>query len=277
MRKMTIEETKRVELDILSGIADFCDSHGLRYYLAYGTLIGAVRHKGFIPWDDDIDIQMPRDDYNKMIEMFNVENEGKHLRLISPYDSDSLHSFVKIIDTRTVKFESGFKYRNSDQALGIDVDVFPLDGQPDDDAAYSKWYGKKQKIYKMMQFVLMDPNISWKHKIVCTFLQLVRSKAYYQKKADKLQNPYSFNDSKYVGCTASLYNSKKNRHDISLYSESVLLDFEDKKFKAPVGYHEILTAMYGDYMKLPPEDQQVTHHSNTTYFKDEESLINEKV
>ena len=107
--------------------------------------------------------------------------------------------------------------------------------------------------------------------------KLVRSKKYYQSKVDKLQKPYSFNDSKYVGCTASLYNSKKNRHDISLYSESVLLDFEGKKFKAPVGYHEILTAMYGDYMKLPPVENQVTHHSNTTFFKDEEVLVNEKV
>ena len=267
MKKMTVEETKSVELDILSDVADFCDSHGLRYYLAYGTLIGAVRHKGFIPWDDDIDIQMPRDDYNKMIEIFNSEKEKTHLRLISPYDPYSFHSFVKIIDTRTVKKEVGFKYKNA-EPLGIDVDVFPLDGQPDDDGVYSKWYNRKQKIYKLMQFVLMDPNISWKHKIVCNGLRLVRSKAYYQKKADKLQKPYTFDESKFVGCTASLFNSKKNRHAKELYSESVLLDFEDKKFKAPIGYHEILTAMYGDYMQLPPEDQQVTHHSNSTFFKD---------
>ncbi len=266
---MTTEETKSVELGILSDIADFCDSHGLKYYLAYGTLIGAVRHKGFIPWDDDIDIQMPRDDYNKLIKIFNEENEGKHLKLISPYEPDSFHSFVKIIDTRTVKIESGFKYKGA-EPLGIDVDVFPLDGQPDDDAVYSKWYDRKQKIYKMMQFVLLDPNISWKHKIVCTCLQLIRSKADYQKKADKLQAPYNYEESKFVGCTASLFNSRKNRHPKELYAESVLLDFEAKKFKAPVGYHEILTAMYGDYMQLPPEENQVTHHSNTTFFKDEE-------
>ena len=91
---------------------------------------------------------------------------------------------------------------------------------------------------------------------------------YYQKKADKLTAPYKFEESRYVGCTASLFNSKKNRHEKSLYAESVMLDFEDKKFKAPVGYHEILTVMYGDYMKLPPAEQQVTHHLNKTFFKD---------
>lgn len=264
---MSPEETKKVELDILTALADFCDSHGLKYYLAYGTLIGAVRHKGFIPWDDDIDIQMPRPDYDELLRLFNKENEGGPLKVISPYDPKSFYSFAKIIDTRTVKIEDGIKYKGA-EPLGIDVDIFPLDGQPDDDAAYDKWYKNKYKAYKMMHLVLSDPDLTWKRKLICPILQLIRSKEYYQKKADKLTAPYKFEESRYVGCTASLFNSKKNRHEKSLYAESVMLDFEDKKFKAPVGYHEILTAMYGDYMKLPPAEQQVTHHLNKTFFKD---------
>ena len=119
-----------------------------------------------------------------------------------------------------------------------------------------------------MTLVLSDPNLTWKRKLICPLLQLIRSKEYYQKKADKLSAPYKFDGCKFVGCTASAVNSKKNRHDKSLYEKTVELDFEGEKFKAPVGYHEILTAMYGDYMKLPPEDKQVTHHSNLNFYKD---------
>ena len=85
MRKIeTVDELKKIELDILLYFSQFCEKHGLRYFLAYGTLIGAVRHQGFIPWDDDIDIQMPREDYNKLIELYEKENTNVRYELVSP-------------------------------------------------------------------------------------------------------------------------------------------------------------------------------------------------
>ena len=268
MRPMSPEETKSVELKILTDVADFCERHGLRYYLAYGTLIGAVRHKGFIPWDDDIDIQMPREDYVKFLEIFNEENKEGHLRAISPNDPASFYSFTKIIDTRTVKIEAGIKYDNKEH-LGIDIDIFPLDGQPDGEKEYIKWYKKKFKIYKLKALVMSDPDLSWKRKLICPLLQAFRSKEYYQKKADKLQTVYPYADSKYVGCTASLFNSPKNRHNKEDFSDSVKVEFEGHLLNAPIGYDKVLRDLFGDYMQLPPIEQQITHHSNKTFWKND--------
>ena len=133
MKRISFEEAKRVELDILLHVAKFCDEHGLRYFLAYGTLIGAVRHKGFIPWDDDIDIQMPREDYEKLLELYPKENTDEKYFLLAPEMKGAHHPYAKIIDTRTVKKELGAKKNNP---LGVDIDVFPLDGQPDGDKEF---------------------------------------------------------------------------------------------------------------------------------------------
>lgn len=133
MRNISFEEMKKVELEILSFFADFCETHNLRYFLAYGTLIGAIRHKGFIPWDDDVDIQMPREDYDILISLFNIGNDSPY-RLISPLEKQSCYTIVKIIDTRTIKIENGIK----NDPLGIDIDIFPLDGIPSVDKAYIK-------------------------------------------------------------------------------------------------------------------------------------------
>lgn len=146
LRELTVEEHKKIALDILIEIAKFCDENKISYYLAYGTLVGAVRHKGFIPWDDDIDIQMPRNDYEKFVRRFNAGH--KHLQVVSPTDNAAKHTFAKVIDTRTVKVENGINYKDNEY-LGIDVDVFPLDGQPDDEKEYKKYYKKKHDLYQL--------------------------------------------------------------------------------------------------------------------------------
>ena len=145
MREISFEEAKTIEKDILLDIVDFCDTHGLRYYIAYGTLIGAVRHQGFIPWDDDIDINMPREDYNEFLRTYNAEREN--YRVIDPRSDIARHSFAKVIDVRTVKDEPMINCR---EPLGIDVDIFPLDGMPDDMQAYDAWYAELYHIYEKL-------------------------------------------------------------------------------------------------------------------------------
>lgn len=261
-----LEESKKIELEILSYFARFCEEHGLRYFLAYGTLIGAVRHKGFIPWDDDVDVQMPREDYNRLIKIFNDKKEIDYLSLVAPEDKISRHSIVKIIDTRTVKIEKNIDYKNG--YLGIDIDVFPLDGQPDDEGVYSKWYGKLNKTYLLHVVNMLDPAVSIPRRFCVPLVRLFFNKKLLNKKADKLHAAYPYETSQYVGSVESAFNSKKNHIEKNQYENFVMLEFEGHLFRAPCGYDKILSTMYGDYMKLPPEEKQVTHHSNYCYWRE---------
>ena len=267
MREMTFEETKQVELEILSAIAEFCDANEIKYFIAYGTLIGAIRHKGFIPWDDDIDIWMPREDYNRFLESF-TSKDGRY-ELVSPYSKKARHSFTKVIDTRTLKIEKGIDYSNGD--MGVDVDIFPLDGQPENQKEFERFYNKKRFYYLLFNSAITKFSCgSWRYKLfkIATFWTRP-FKVAFVKKCDKISAKYPYATSNIIGSTASLYNSKQNRYKKEWFGEGLDVVFENKQFKAPVNYHAVLTKMYGDYMQLPPEAQQVTHHSNDTFWKED--------
>ncbi|MBQ8546301.1 MAG: LicD family protein [Clostridia bacterium] len=266
MRKLSTEEIKKIELEILEKVDMFCQKHNITYFLAYGTLLGAIRHKGFIPWDDDIDIQMPREDYERFIKVFEEANEYENLKVISPYSSISKHTYVKVIDTRTIKKEERVYYADN-ESLGIDIDVFPLDGQPEKLEDFEKWYNKKYRLYRLHNVSIIDPKaLSIKKRIVRPFIKFLGRDKKYLRKAEKLNNEYAFSECEYVGSTAGLSNSKRNRYHRTCYEKTIDVLFDGHTFKAPVGYDEILTAMYGDYMK-PPKSTQSTH-VNECYLKE---------
>ena len=126
-RLLTIDEIKQTELSILDYIDSVCKQHNVRYYLAYGTLLGAIRHKGFIPWDDDIDIYMLRSDYDRFIQLLSAEKEN-HYSLLSIYnDSDYFYEFAKVVDNRTSINANNLKAMRNE---GVWVDIFPLDNVP---------------------------------------------------------------------------------------------------------------------------------------------------
>ena len=264
MKEISFEESKKISLDILLTVADFCDKHNLTYFLAYGTLIGAIRHKGFIPWDDDIDIQMPREDYNKLIATF----EHKYLKLIAPGTPMSKHSFVKVIDTRTVKTEPHKKYPAG--YLGIDIDIFPIDGAPTEESEYSEWYDQLQKIYTSFMFSVQSFTMdSLKHNVKLAALKLkLKKPAYYLEAASKLHAKYPYKKSEYVAAVESNFNGRGNRVPKNYFVGSVDVEFEGHMLRAPIYYDKVLRTLYGDYMQLPPADQQITHHTNKAYWKD---------
>ncbi len=273
--QMSFEEEKKIEFEILSYVAKFCEENQLRYFLAYGTLLGAVRHKGFIPWDDDIDLYMPREDYNKFIALFNEKRDTQTYEAVAPNDKKAKHSFLKIIDTRTVKDERVFNYKNG--TLGVDIDIFPLDGTPTDEQTFRKWHRKLEKIYLAIlkrQLHLRGSFVS-RLKEIYHKLKLGRYLFYSKKrllaKAAKLHGLYPYEKSEYVTAMEDCWNRPRDRARRACYDEYVLLDFETGKFRAPKGYEEVLTNSYGDYMQLPPESERVTHHKNIMYWKEEDA------
>lgn len=273
MRKLSFEETKKLELGILKTVTSFCEENGIRYFLAYGTLIGAARHKGFIPWDDDIDLQMPRPDYEKFMSLYNEKNDASPYRALLPLKDGSRHTFLKVVDTRTAKVEKGMHYEDG-KAPGIDIDIFPIDGQPEDDREYEKYYKKKNRIFR--EIYELVGTYSWKRKLLYLFPRIhahILGKEKLFAKIEKINAPYPYEEAKMVGATNSLYNGIKNRTEKKNYESHVLLEFEGEMFRAPVGYHEILSSFYGDYMILPPPEKQVTHHKNETYWRNENEEI----
>lgn len=272
MRELTVEEIKKIELEILIEFDKFCTENGLTYFLAYGTLIGAIRHKGFIPWDDDIDINMPREDYCWFIENYNKKNLDGRYKAISPKMPEAQHSFVKFIDTKTLKLEPDMKHEFG--CLGIDIDIFPLDGQPEGESKYNKWYDKLMQTYKLHGLCGIDDSIKIKRRIALLIIKvLTGGRKSLLKKAERLHKKYPYNTSKYIGSIESAFDERTVRFPREWFDESILVEFEGHKLPAPKEYDKILRKVYGNYMTFPPKEQQVIHHLNKMFLLEgEESL-----
>jgi lipopolysaccharide cholinephosphotransferase len=261
MKKMQIkylsgEKIKACELKILLKIHEFCKNHNIRYYLSGGTLLGAIRHKGFIPWDDDIDICMPRPDYERFITLFS-QDENYSIK------SDSLKNwdapFTKIIDLNTA-IESIF---NKEQG-GLWVDIFPVDGLPAD-------MDQVQRIYRLCNFYRRiylisnaklgegKSNFHKYSKYILKPLSLLYGKKRCVKKIEEIAQKYPYEQCKYVGAiTWGLY-GEGERMLKSEFEKRVMVEFEGYKFPTFSCWDSYLHGLYGDYMQLPPVEKRQTH------------------
>ncbi|WP_281522042.1 LicD family protein [Dubosiella newyorkensis] len=271
MIEIDLQQQKQIMIDILIKIDEFCNKNNINYFLADGTMIGAARHKGFIPWDDDIDIIMPRPDYELFIKKFPGSYEN--LSLATPYDEFPLYYYVKVYDRRTLKIEE-IDY-GIHKPFGIDIDVFPIDGESDRYDRFIKDFYKRKKILDTYCRI-----IAYRDNRECSFKQKIKNivvetwKKMFApdikdliKKYNRLATKYDYNSSAYVG-ELSVYGGKTSRHKKEIFNDYALVEFEGYKFRAPIDYKTYLTDKYGDYMKLPPENERITHHNYKAYWKD---------
>jgi lipopolysaccharide cholinephosphotransferase len=174
---------------------------------------------------------------------------------------------VKVIDTRTVKIEPHLRYK---EQLGVDLDIFPIDGQPDDTATFEAWYAELMKIYKKYVLKTVTPT----YPKLKTNLNLIRKQIFIPscqtllKKAEKLHAQYPYETSAFVGTVESAFNGIGNRVEKTAYEDYTLVEFEGYTFRAPKDYDKVLRNLYGEYMQLPPVEKQVTHHENKVYWKE---------
>lgn len=258
--ELTIEECQRVELDIMKKVHAFCCERNLRYLMAYGTLIGAVRHKGFIPWDNDMDIVMPRPDYEKLIDALKDRPLAGHLYLLH-YTTDAGYHYqcARICDSRTEVRPSYI--REQPKRMGIWVDIFPIDAIQDNPAVQTLT-NIRMGILKILQrsdiYALGDAR-GWKHSVKRMLRRALPNKNNaYQRKLDAIASKTAFGKSDYAG-NITEYDSTYCEYVPADFDSPMLLAFEDQRFFAPNRYDEILTFEYGDYMKLPPIEQRTTH------------------
>lgn len=257
-----LKEIQKLELDILDEVVKFCQENNLKYMLAYGTLLGAVRHKGFIPWDDDVDILMPRKDYQKFIELWN--DEGKYKLLECRKNKEYIYPFAKVYNSETVMEEHDVEVRCQ---LGLYIDIFPIDsikGTPEESKKFVKKCEmlEKFRLYSMMS---VDKIMHENHKKNFgrkTLWKILRKigPSKIARYIDKYSQKYNSMEAKWVGCLCSRTASQK-LFPYKTYNDVRRLEFEDKEYNAPVEFDVVLQKIYGDYMQLPPkEEQHLTHN-----------------
>lgn len=261
MNQQTLKQLHDVEVEILDEIVRICEKHDLHYYLVGGTLLGAARHKGFIPWDDDLDIGMPRDDYQKF-EAICKEELSKDFYVHS-YETDKNYwlPFIKVRKSNTV-FDEALLDDTEVEMNGIWVDIFPLDKV----SSLDSW-GKRQrtKIIKthLQHFISYKKHHQWPQPIVSKIIYALltpMSLRTLRKIQDFFMMWENKKDCKYYINYGSQYNPIKQTILKTDYEPTCKIEFEGKMYMAPGNYKNVLTRIYGeDYMELPPIEKRVTH------------------
>ncbi len=249
-RLLSVDEMKAKEKAMLSYIDEYCRKNGLRYWVCGGTLLGAVRHKGFIPWDDDIDVFLPMPDYLKFTESFRDDPDYELMGYGTEGGEDFIEPFAKLLDKDTVLDESIGTLR---KLSAVWVDVFPLVGLPDDDKERHRFFSEYREIEKSawQDFYKTDGDIG----VFKTWF--VKQKEYLHR--------YDFDNAGYVGVLGTKYD-EKDCTTRPVYDDTIRMKFEDIEVNAPAGFKEYLSNLYGsNYMDLPPIEKRITIHDIKAY------------
>lgn len=254
-----LKELQRINLQMAQYFVDFCNKHDLLCYFCGGGCIGAVRHKGFIPWDDDLDFFMPRDDYEKLKSVWKDTNRYVLLYPSENYNDHNIFITMRDITTTMIK-----PYQQDlDIPHGVAMDIFPLDGCPE------SYFKRKKQIFWALLYQLFCAQIVPKnHGIIAQFigtfvLNLIKSpkwKYRIWKYAEKEMSLTKIAETKYITelCAGPKY--MFIQYPKELFSKSVLKAFEDTLMPIPTGYDGYLRLAFGDYMRLPPEEKRVASH-----------------
>ena len=244
MKELTLQELKDIEFEILKYFDSFCKENNIRYYLAFGTLLGSIRYKKFIPWDDDVDVLVPREDYERLLTLFR-DNDKYHLYAFEK-DQKFHFPFAKLCDMTTRKEEQ--VYTKQSVALGVDIDVFPLD-HFDNDLGKAKKESKRIKNYMLwLQRTKLDKPISnnpikyFVKKILMFFCKMLGG-GYYVKKIIRECKKSKQAGSQYVGAKAWCIWGERGIIPADAFSSTVEVEFEGQMFPAPAGYD---TYLYGE-------------------------------
>lgn len=265
-REIQLDELKKLQLDVLMVIDNFCRDNNIKYSLGCGSMLGAARHKGYIPWDDDIDIYLLREEYEKLIKLFPDTYENIKLAALQR-DKKWDRAYGKAYDCRTELQDAGNNYR-----IGVGIDVYPIDRVPEKEEEwkqYDKVRRRYQRIYEWKNSMVFRKGRSlWKYAFLPftkLFLLPFSSRSIarfierYSMKYNETETPYVFE------CCQGIF--QKNRFKRSALENIIDMPFEDRIVCGMRDYDEYLSNGYGDWRKLPPKEKQVPHHVFKAWWK----------
>lgn len=264
MKKLKLDDIKKRQSSILEDVARFCERNEITYFLCGGTMLGAIRHKGFIPWDDDIDVMLPRPDYERLLREYKSDQNKLFTHQKIPQYN---YPYAKLSDTTTIAKNKHHK----NYTIGVNIDLFPLDGFPGESKEI-KNHIRQINFYRLL--------LTYRHKQVAeeNFLpkKLIAmigkgvSKAisvnYICEKINKLAQKYDFETSENAGIAVWGYREREVCPQ-SVFTEAIDVCFEGNSYKGVKDYNIYLSNVYGNYMKLPPVDKRESHHFVDYYCK----------
>lgn len=260
MEELSLAGIKGTAFEILKHFKAFCEENDIQFFLSNGTLLGAVKYKGFIPWDDDVDVLMPRADYDRLIRLY---ADSPQYRLFSTEREPAFRfPFAKLCDRTTEKVEENIQ--NGVQ-LGVDIDIFPIDSCTE--------HIRHRDVQLCMKLLHIGYSLSKfasggnrpiHKRLVIGFCRLIGHR-YFHGRLTKLVAREGRRGNTHMGCLVWPVYGVREILPAAVFLEKTAVEFEGEVFPAPVGYDTYLRSLYGDYPKDPPLDKQKTHHSFKAY------------
>ena len=270
MKEISKDEFKKIVIDIIVNVDRICRDNSITYYLAFGSLIGAIRHKGIIPWDDDIDIMMPRSDYERFIDVM-MKQKGESIYQVNCYETDPTFylPWARVCNNTTILLNRPHRIEKD---LGVWIDVFPIDNAPNQEDRDS-WYKEYQKRRLKMAYTIPTPyeQLNFRKQIFTKVFFLrcfygVRNFLKYRDSCLEWETKFNGEECNEVMIPYTMY-GMRCVFPKEIFDDVVEVEFEHHNFFAPKGYDQFLKIVYGDYMQLPPENKRQTHHHFTAFYK----------
>ena len=261
-----IEKIHKIDLELARDVVALCEKHNLTYYMLGGTMLGAIRHRGFIPWDDDIDFGMPRRDYEKFLNL--AEELPERIKVINYRNTPEYQYYItRVVDTETHVIEE--RIGNENKHTHVSIDIFPIDGTPNN-KILRKLYFFRVLFHRAMMSLCYKDSIDWKRKrgpaerLLLGILMRIPVERFTtpqkeKEKIDRLLRSQDVETSTYIGNIMGAYRTREIVPK-AWYGKGKMYRFEDMEFRGFEQADAYLTYTFGNYMLLPPADARKTHY-----------------